>query len=181
MRPGQRSEYQASPLSASSENSTVIIICDAIAFDDCTQICLIPELVTRCYIVMAQVSGDYTIPAGAPLPRTAASLALPPIAAPPGAGAGNGARGVAASKPQQDAAFDLASGRWRIQVLFRQFADANMVMNLCSCARNDQSQVLVTSADVPPTLRVLTVYLTHRSKLCINCLTNQNVYCCRST
>ena len=62
-----------------------------------------------------QVSGDYTIPAGAPLPRTAASLALPPAAAPSTSGS-NGARGAVAARPQQDAVFDPASGRWRVQV-----------------------------------------------------------------
>ena len=62
-----------------------------------------------------QVSGDYTIPAGAPLPRSAASLALPPAAVPSTA-AGNGMRGAAAVVSTPVAAFDPASGRWRIQV-----------------------------------------------------------------
>ena len=61
-----------------------------------------------------QVSGDYTIPAGAPLPRSAASLALPPAAV--STAAGNGARGAAAAVSTPVAAFDPASGRWRIQV-----------------------------------------------------------------
>jgi hypothetical protein len=61
------------------------------------------------------VSGDYTIPAGAPLPRSAASLALPPAAVPSTA-AGKGARGAAAPVSPPVAAFDPASGRWRIQV-----------------------------------------------------------------
>ncbi len=59
-----------------------------------------------------EVSGDYTIPAGAPLPRTAASLALPP-----GGGGGAGERRAAgATARPQEAVFDPASGRWRIQV-----------------------------------------------------------------
>jgi hypothetical protein len=70
---------------------------------------------TKLHIHALQVSGDYTIPAGAPLPRSAASLALPPAAVVSTA-AGSGARGAAAAVSTPVAAFDPASGRWRIQV-----------------------------------------------------------------
>lgn len=56
-----------------------------------------------------EVQGDYAIPAGAPLPRTAASLALPPTIG------GSAAGSVAASQPLENE-FDPSSGRWRIQV-----------------------------------------------------------------
>lgn len=57
-----------------------------------------------------EVQGDYAIPAGAPLPRTAASLALPPTAA-------GSAPGSAAPAHPAEGAFDPSAGRWRIQVL----------------------------------------------------------------
>lgn len=51
-----------------------------------------------------EVQGDYSIPAGVPLPSTAAALALPPL---PGA--------AVASMTPPAATFDPSAGRWRLQ------------------------------------------------------------------
>lgn len=55
-----------------------------------------------------EVQGDYSIPAGVPLPSTAAALALPPLPE------GTVSLGTSSSEPSA-AIFDPAAGRWRLQ------------------------------------------------------------------